>query len=127
MYTFLLVILILDALVLIASVLMQAAKGGGLAASFGGVSTAADSFIGTRQAGNVLTKISWWTGGLFLFLAFVLQLMTTRTGAPESILDRGLAPTQQSAPPPVTTPPPQSAVPLGPADKGTPPPGTEKK
>lgn len=78
MYTFLLIILILDALVLIAAVLMQAAKGGGLAASFGGVSTAADSFIGTRQAGNVLTKIAWWAGGLFLGIAFVLQLMSTR-------------------------------------------------
>lgn len=127
MYTFLLVILIIDALVLIAAVLMQAAKGGGLAASFGGVSTAADSFIGTRQAGNVLTKLAWWTGGLFLFLAFVLQLMSTRGRAPTSILDRGLAPTQQTAPPPVTTPPPQSVVPIGPPDKGTPPPGAEKK
>jgi preprotein translocase subunit SecG len=120
MYTFLLVLLILDSLVLVAAVLMQAAKGGGLAASFGGVSTAADSLIGSRQAGNVLTKMSWWGGGLFLFLAFVLQRMSTRGRAPTSIVDQGLAPAQQVAPPPVTTPPP-SAVPLG-----TPPPGTEK-
>lgn len=124
MYTFLLVILIIDALVLIASVLMQAAKGGGLAASFGGVSTAADSFIGTRQAGNVLTKIAWWSGGLFLGIAFVLQLMSTRGRAPTSILDQGLAPTKQAAPPPVTTPPPKSVVPIG---KDTPPPAGEKK
>jgi preprotein translocase subunit SecG len=87
MYTFLLVILILDSLVLVASILMQAAKGGGLAASFGGVSTAADSFIGTRQAGNVLTKISWWAGAMFLVLAFapppsVVPLGTPDTGAP---------------------------------------------
>jgi preprotein translocase subunit SecG len=125
MYTLLLIILVLDALVLIAAVLMQAAKGGGLAASFGGVSTAADSFIGTRQAGNVLTKISWWAGGLFLGIAFVLQLMSTRGRAPTSILDQGLGTT----PAPITAPPPpQSVVPLGPADKGTPPPtGSEKK
>ena len=58
MYTFLLVILIIDSLVLIAAVLMQAAKGGGLAASFGGVSTAADSFIGTRQAGAMASLSS---------------------------------------------------------------------
>jgi preprotein translocase subunit SecG len=123
MYTFLLVILILDSLVLIAAVLMQAAKGGGLAASFGGVSTAADSFMGTRQAGNVLTKIAWWAGGLFLFLAFVLQLMSTRTQAPESILDKGLTPAPAS-----TTPPPPSVVPIGTPDKGPPPPtGSEKK
>lgn len=127
MYTFLLVILIIDALVLIASVLMQAAKGGGLAASFGGVSTAADSFIGTRQAGNVLTKISWWAGGLFLGLAFVLQLMSTRGRAPTSILDQGLTRSPTTAPAPIA-PPPQSVVPLEPADKGTPPPsGSQKK
>ena len=125
MYTLLLVLLIIDALVLVAAVLMQAAKGGGLAASFGGVSTAADSFIGTRQAGNVLTKIAWWAGGLFLGIAFVLQLMSTRGRTPTSILDQGLVP--KTAPAPVT-PPPQSVVPIGPADKGTPPPtGSEKK
>ena len=128
MYTLLLILLILDALVLIAAVLMQAAKGGGLAASFGGVSTAADSFIGTRQAGNVLTKIAWWAGGLFLGIAFVLQLMSARTNAPTSILDQGLSTPPQTAPPPVTTPPPPpSAVPLGPADKGPPPTGSQKK
>lgn len=125
MYTFLLVLLIIDSLVLIAAILMQAAKGGGLAASFGGVSTAADSFIGTRQAGNVLTKLAWWAGGLFLGLAFVLQLMTTRSRTPSSILDQGLA--QPPATAPATTPPPQSVVPLGPADKGVPPTGSEKK
>ena len=127
MYTFLLIVLIVDALVLIAAVLMQAAKGGGLAASFGGVSTAADSFIGTRQAGNVLTKLSWWTGGLFLGIAFVLQLLSTRGRTPSSILDQGLTRTPGAAPAPIA-PPPQSVVPIGPADKGTPPPtGSEKK
>lgn len=125
MYTFLLVILIIDALVLVASILMQAAKGGGLAASFGGVSTAADSFIGTRQAGNVLTKISWWAGGIFLSLAFILQLMSTRGRTPTSILDQGLATPPPSAAP--TTPPPQSVVPLGTPDKGAPATGSEKK
>src|SRR5687768_13290177 len=127
MYTLLLVLLIIDALVLVAAILMQAAKGGGLAASFGGVSTAADSFIGTRQAGNVLTKTAWWAGGLFLGLAFVLQLMSTRGRAPTSILDKGLSQTPSAAPPPVTTPPPQSAVPIGAPDKGPPPTGSQKK
>jgi preprotein translocase subunit SecG len=127
MYTLLLVILILDALVLIAAVLMQSAKGGGLAASFGGVSTAADSFIGTRQAGNVLTKIAWWAGGLFLGLAFLMQLMSTRGRTPTSILDQGLGRTPTTAPPPVTAPPPQSTVPVPPAEKNPPPTGSEKK
>src|SRR6185503_10737394 len=99
MYTFLLVILILDSLVLIAAILLQSAKGGGLAASFGGVTTAADALIGTRQAGNFLSKTAWSAGGVFLALAYILQLMSTRTQAPKSILDQ-----PAGSPPPVTAP-----------------------
>ena len=127
MYTFLLVILILDSLVLIAAILMQAAKGGGLAASFGGVTTAADALIGTRQAGNVLSKATWWAGGIFLFGSFALQIMSVRTVAPRSILDQpSSAPpvtVPQSGAPATTSPPP--AVPLQPVEK-VPPAGAQK-
>jgi preprotein translocase subunit SecG len=123
MYTFLLILLIIDALVLAAAVLMQSGKGGGLAASFGGASSSSDSFLGTRQAGNILTKASWWCGGIFIFLAFVLQLMSSRGRAPTSILDQALTPTTQTAPAAgnVPTTGVQSAVPLTPAPAaGTP-------
>lgn len=116
MYTFLLTLLILDSLILCAAILMQSAKGGGLAASFGGVSTAADSFMGTRQAGNFLTKLTWITGGVFLFLAFVLQIMSTHTAAPRSVLDQGLQ--QAPATAPATTAPSPSALPVVPQGKG---------
>jgi preprotein translocase subunit SecG len=116
LYTFLLVLLVIDSLVLIAAVLLQAGQGGGMAASFGGVSSSASSFLGTRQTGNLLTKASWWCGGLFLGLAFLLSLASTRSRAPKSILDQTFVPT------PVTTPannPPASsanpAIPLTPA------------
>ena len=98
MYTFLLVLLILDAIVLAAAVLLQSGKGGGLAASFGVASSSADSVIGTRQAGNLLTKASWWCGGIFLGLAFILQIMSTRGTAPKSVLDKLAAPAPTSAP-----------------------------
>lgn len=109
MYTFLLVLLVLDSLVLITAILLQAGKGGGLAASFGGVSTAADAFIGTRQAGNLLTKASWWCGGIFLGLAFLLQIMSTRAVAPRSVLDQLPGPASAPVQPPSGT---QPAVPL---------------
>ena len=102
MYTFLLVLLILDALILIAAILLQSGKGGGLAANFGGAGSSSDSVMGTRQAGNLLTKASWWCGGAFLGLAFILQLMSTRSVAPKSVLDKLAAP----AP---TAPAPKSA------------------
>jgi preprotein translocase subunit SecG len=98
MYTFLLTLLILDAFVLAAAILLQSGKGGGLAASFGGASSSSDSVIGSRQAGNLLTKTSWWCGGIFLGLAFVLQIMSSRGTAPKSVLDKLAAPAPASAP-----------------------------
>lgn len=131
-YTFLLVLLILDSLVLIAAVLMQAGQGGGMAASFGGVSSSASSFLGTRQAGNLLTKASWWCGGLFLGLSFLLALASTRGRAPKSVLDQTFAPAKTApATPPVNNAAP--AIPLTPAPTTPAPtgggaaPGTEAK
>jgi preprotein translocase subunit SecG len=88
LYTILLILLILDSIVLIAAVLLQSGQGGGMAASFGGVSSSASSFLGTRQTGNLLTKASWWCGGLFLGLSFLLALASTRGRAPKSVLDQ---------------------------------------
>lgn len=126
MYTFLLMVLILDALVLGTAVLLQAGKGGGLAASFGGTSSSSDSFLGTRQAGNILTKTSWWAGGIFIGLAFVLQIMSARSRVPTSILDQALTPSGQLAPSAAPAPEAgvQSAVPLeaAPTSPVTPPP-----
>ena len=104
MYTFLLVLLILDAIILAAAVLLQSGKGGGLAASFSGASSS-PAVLGSRQAGDLLTKTSWWAGGIFIFLAFVLQLMSTRSAAPKSILDDVAAPAPAAATPAPTTGP----------------------
>jgi preprotein translocase subunit SecG len=111
LYTFLLILLVIDCFVLMAAVLLQSGKGTGLAANFGGASSSPDAFIGIRQAGNLLTKASWWSGGIFLFLCFVLQIMSTHTTAPRSVLEKGLATPQQQAAPPTSAP----AVPLEPA------------
>jgi preprotein translocase subunit SecG len=118
MFTFLLVLLIIDSVVLIAAILLQSGKGNGLAASFGGVSSSADSLLGTRQAGNLLTKTSWWGGALFLFLAFVLSLASTRQRAPKSVLDQAFTqpPAPATAAPAPTT---NSAIPLTPAAPAT--------
>jgi preprotein translocase subunit SecG len=129
MYTFLLVLLIIDAIVLAIAILLQAGKGGGMAASFGGASSSADSVIGTRQAGNLLTKASWWCGGIFLGLSFILQLMSSRAIAPTSVLDRLGAETPATAPQgaapaaPLTTQPPAGTPPATVPPAGqTPPP-----
>jgi preprotein translocase subunit SecG len=118
LYTFLLAILVLDCIVLILAILLQSGKGTGLAANFGGASSSPDAFIGIRQAGNLLTTASWWGGGIFLGLCFILQIMSTHTSAPRSVLEKGLG-TQPTnvAPAPTSAP----AVPLEPAPKTTSP------
>ena len=119
LYTILLVLLIIDSLVLVAAILLQSGQGGGMAASFGGVSSSASSFLGTRQTGNLLTKASWWCGGLFLALSFLLALASSRGRAPKSVLDQ----TFQGAPAPVSSPASPGgtnpAVPLSPAPTPT--------
>jgi preprotein translocase subunit SecG len=111
MYTLLLVLLILDSIVLVTAILLQAGKGNGLAATFGGVSSSADSLLGTRQAGNLLTKTSWWGGALFLFLSLVLSIASTNRRTPRSVLDQAF--TQPAAPAPTATAPAGGAAGAG--------------
>jgi preprotein translocase subunit SecG len=123
LYTFLLTLLVIDCIVVMLAILLQSGKGTGLAASFGGASSSPDALIGIRQAGNILTKISWWGGGIFLGLCFILQIMSTHTSAPRSVLEKGLgAQPQNVAPPPTSAP----AVPLEAAPTATAPTATPK-
>jgi len=117
MYGILVGILILDSLILAVAVLLQAGQGGGLATMGGGAGT--ETIMGGRQATTLLTKVTWWTAGIFLFLSLVLTFMTQAGSQPRSVLEgqgQGQAPTpvaptplpietQPTAPPPA--PPPQ--------------------
>src|ERR1700704_1529195 len=85
MLTFLLILLVLDAFVLIGVVLLQAGQGGGLASMGGGAST--DTFLGGRQAVTILTKMSWWCGGVFLALSLVLAGLSARGTRARSVLE----------------------------------------
>ena len=118
LYNLLLIVLVIDSLVLIAAILLQAGKGSGLAANFGGASSSPDAFIGVRQAGTILTKATWWCAGIFLGLSFVLQIMSTRTQVPKSVLEDTFGnPAPAPATAPATTAPTTAApaVPLSPA------------
>ena len=137
LYTFLLTLLVLDCVVLVLAILLQSGKGTGLAASFGGASSSPDALIGIRQAGNLLTTISWWGGGIFLGLSFILQIMSTHTSAPRSVLEKGLgtqpvnvAPAPTSAPAVPLEPAPATTSPTKTAPQGAPatkPPSTAPK
>jgi preprotein translocase subunit SecG len=100
--TLLLTILaILAAVILFPAILLQAGQGGGLATQFGGGSST-DAFVGGRQAATILHKASWWAGGTFLAICFVLQLASSRGSTPQSLTQEELRrQTQREAPTPV--------------------------
>src|SRR5438067_230696 len=87
MYSFLLILLTLDALILTTAVLLQAGQGGGLASLGGGAGT--EQFMGGRQATTLLTKITWWCAGIFLFVSLVLAVISAHSAAPRSVLEGG--------------------------------------
>lgn len=128
MFTFLLVLMILDALVLIPVVLLQSGKGGGLAAMGGGAGT--DTLFGSRQATTILTKATWWSGGVLMAIAFALSILSSRPDRPaSSVLRQGLQQANRSAPAPsqpavpgVTTGAPSQAQGTGPVPAATPAP-----
>src|SRR3990172_5097812 len=99
MFTFLLILLILDAILLTVVVLLQAGQGGGLASLGGGAST--DSFLGGRQAVTILTKLSWWCGGIFLGLSLLLAGISSRATARASVLEQQFG---EQTPPPAPIP-----------------------
>ncbi|MDR0788490.1 MAG: preprotein translocase subunit SecG [Gemmatimonadota bacterium] len=119
MYYFLLVLLLLDSLLLVTVVLLQAGKGGGLAA-MGTAGAGTDSLFGSRQATTILTKATWWTGGIFLALAFTLSLLSGRSAQTDSILRTGVqapaAPVTAPALPGGLTPVQEAPAPAAPAD-----------
>lgn len=74
--------------------------------------------MGGRQATTLLTSITWWGAGIFLFLALVLAVISSRTSAPRSVIEGGTAPapvqpaplpiqSTPAAPPATNQPPPQ--------------------
>jgi len=100
---FLVTLLIIDGLILIGAVLLQAGKGGGLAAVGGGAST--DTFIGGRQAATLLTRATWVTAGIFLLLSLILAVVSSRGATtPESILQREFQQTPSATPTPLDLP-----------------------
>ena len=97
---------------------------GGLAAMGGGVS-ATEGILAGRQATTVLIRATWIAAGIFMGLALVLSILSSRAQQPQSILLDDL---QQTAPAPEPILPGLLDSPAG--DEGTageggetPPPG----
>ncbi len=72
LYTILSVVLVIDAVLLIIVILMQKTKGAEVGAVFGAGAAAAVLGAG---ASTVLTKITYWLGGLFMAIVLALSLI----------------------------------------------------
>ncbi|GMV04298.1 MAG: hypothetical protein AMXMBFR53_05790 [Gemmatimonadota bacterium] len=119
MYGFLLAILVLDGIFLGVVILLQSGKGGGLAAVGGGAAMT-EGLLGGRQATTVLTRATWIAGSIFMVLAFVLSILSSRAMQPQSVI-QVQAPATAPAPEPIlpglggeTAAPPEGATPDNP-------------
>jgi preprotein translocase subunit SecG len=97
MYTTLLILLLVDCFMLVLVVLLQAGKGGGLAAGFGGAGTGME-MMGSRQTVTFLHTATKWLGGAFLVICFVLSLLTVRGSAPRSLIESEMQDQRPAAP-----------------------------
>ncbi len=95
------------ALCLVLSVLLQAGKGGGIGAAFGGSS---DTMFGSRGPVSFLSKLT--TGAAVLFMA--TSLLLTYIGSQSSQQGASIVPSAPLRPAPAQTPAPspQSAAPV---------------
>ncbi len=74
MYALLVVLEIVIAILLMAVVLMQSSKGGGLAGSFGGTSAGFGNMFGVRKTADILSRMTTILGTVFIVLALFINL-----------------------------------------------------
>ncbi|MCU0357415.1 MAG: preprotein translocase subunit SecG [Cyclobacteriaceae bacterium] len=103
MFTFIVGLIILTAVLLVLVILAQNAKGGGLSSQFGG--SGASNIMGVKKTGDLLERLTWGFVITIMALSMLLSTnMATPTGGSNNdILDRA---GEQAAP---TMPAPQPA------------------
>ncbi len=102
MYSFLIFLFVLVALLMTISILMQSSKGGGLAASFGGMG--AGGVFGPRGAANFLQKATTVLATLYILLCLVIGLIGRPSSERQSVIQRELQKQQQQEVPAANIP-----------------------
>ena len=96
MTTILLVIHLLLALAMIATVLLQRSEGGALGIGGGG-----GALMSGRASSNLLTRVTAVLAGLFMLSSMLLTIIATGTSEPRSILESAETPASQAPVEPV--------------------------
>jgi len=116
LYVVVLAIHVIVSLFLILVVLLQSGKGGDLASAFGGAGT--QTVFGPRGTGNVLTRATAWSAGIFMATSLALVFLSQGAGASGSVVGGGApAKAAPTAPAPAPTPAPQPQQPAAPTGK----------
>ncbi len=100
MFTLVIALIILFAVLLVLVILAQNSKGGGLTSQFGGSS--ASNIIGVKKTGDLLEKLTWG----FIIAIMILSLSTNfitpnRGGSTNDVLERAGEQAPASAVPPL--------------------------
>jgi len=99
MYTLVISLIILFAVLLVLVVLAQNSKGGGLTSQFGG--STASNIIGVKKTGDLLEKLTWsFIIGIMLLSLATNFITPSAGGSSNDLLDRA----GQQAPAPQSTP-----------------------
>ena len=83
MENFVLVLNIILAILLVIIILLQKSEGGAL-----GIGASQESFITSRSAGNILTKITAIIATLFIITSISLTIMAKKTISTSSVLEK---------------------------------------
>ena len=83
MENFILVLNIILAIILVIVILLQKSEGGAL-----GIGASQESFISSRSAGNLLTKITAILATLFIITSISLTIMAQKKISTSSVLER---------------------------------------
>ena len=83
MENFILVLNIILAIILVIIILLQKSEGGAL-----GIGASQESFISSRSAGNLLTKITAILATLFIITSILLTIMAQKKISTSSVLEK---------------------------------------
>jgi preprotein translocase subunit SecG len=93
----LLVFHIFLSLILVVAILLQAGRGGGLAAAFGGGGPT-ETVFGGRGAATFITKLTQVVGILFFLTSFTLAYLSRSTEGPSTLIEREMQTTTEPTP-----------------------------
>jgi len=101
LFAFLLVVFLLVCVFICLLILIQSDKGGGISGAIGGLS-GANSFLGTQDTANVLTKGTYIFGAVFLVLCVLMTLFEPGGGGVKSGLQKRAEKAQAVTPMPAS-------------------------